>query len=231
MASEFVLVAGASGDVGRAIAVELAAAGADLLMIGRDPRKLASIHIPGSKRRVRSLAIDLTDPAAVRLVQADVAREGRLDALILSSGVYRRSDDPDMLRQQVDANLLGPYALLRGVLHWLIKSRGQVVFINSSQGLRATAGVGQYAATKHAMRAIADSLRDEANEHGVRVTSLYLGRIAGALQRDIFRVEGRPYAPEMLIQPHDVARMVGYILQLPRTIEVTDLTMRTARRA
>ena len=82
------------------------------------------------------------------------------------------------------------------------------MFLNSTQGLAASRGVGQYAATQHAMRAVADSLREEVNEQGVRVLSLFLGRTAGNLQRAIFAMEGRPYAPERLIQPGDVAEAV-----------------------
>jgi NADP-dependent 3-hydroxy acid dehydrogenase YdfG len=107
-----------------------------------------------------------------------------------------------------------------------LHSKGQVIFINSSQALRASATVGQYAATMHATKAIADSLRDEVNSKGVRVTSLYLGRTAGERQQKIFEWEGRPYPPERLIQPVDIARMVVHLLQMPKTAEVTDLIIR-----
>src|SRR5215813_11275147 len=92
--------------------------------------------------------------------------------------------------------------------------------------LRATAGIGQYAATKHAMKAVADSLRDEVNANGVRVMSLFLGRTASERQRGIFAAEGRPYPPERLIQPADVAGLVLFLLRLPRTSEVTDIVLR-----
>jgi len=105
------------------------------------------------------------------------------------------------------------------------------VFINSTQGLRAAAGVGQYAATKHAMKAIADSLRDEVNAAGVRVTSVFLGRTATEMQRAIFALEGRQYQPGRLIQPADVAEIVLSLLLLPRTTEVTDIVLRPMQKA
>ena len=82
------------------------------------------------------------------------------------------------------------------------------------------------AATKHAMKAVADSLRDEVNRHGVRVASIFLGRTATERQRAIFAAERRPYQPEHLIQPDDVAGLVLFLLQLPRTGEVTDVVLR-----
>ncbi len=126
----------------------------------------------------------------------------------------------------MEVNVLGPYALIRQIIPLLIDSAGDVVFINSSQALRASAEVGQYAATRHALKAIADSLRDEVNEKGVRIASIYLGRTAGERQREIAAMEGRPYVPGRLIQPEDVASLVRHILQLPRTAEITDVSMR-----
>lgn len=78
----------------------------------------------------------------------------------------------------------------------------------------------------HALKATADSLRDEVNGQGVRVTTLYLGRTAGERQRQIFEYEGRPYRPEKLVQPTDVARSVRFLLEMSKTAEVTDLMIR-----
>jgi NADP-dependent 3-hydroxy acid dehydrogenase YdfG len=120
----------------------------------------------------------------------------------------------------------GPYLLTQALLPLLRACHGQIVFVNSTVGLEARAGVGQYASTQHALRAIADALRAEVNPDGVRVLSVYLGRTATARQARIFRLEGRPYAPELLIQPEDVAEMVLATLRLPRTAEVTEIRMR-----
>jgi short-subunit dehydrogenase len=108
------------------------------------------------------------------------------------------------------------------------ESRGQIVIMNSTAGLEARARVGQYAATKHALKALADSLREEVNSAGIRVLSLYLGRTATAMQEKIFQAEGRSYIPENLLQPEDVAALLVALLRLPRTAEVTDVRIRPA---
>jgi short-subunit dehydrogenase len=109
----------------------------------------------------------------------------------------------------------------------LLKARqGQIVFINSTVGLRAGANVGQYAATKHGLKALADSLRDEVNADGVRVLSVFLGRTATPMQAAIHEMEGRVYHPEFLMQPEDVAAVVINALSLPRTAEMTDIHVR-----
>jgi NADP-dependent 3-hydroxy acid dehydrogenase YdfG len=222
-----VLVAGASGGIGRAIAFSLLEAGAEVFMLGRSMAKLVQ---PGPPKNARAkchfVVADLTDNRAIERVVADFSPKGRLDVFVLSSGIYERSHEPAAFAHLMAANVMGPYSLIQNLLPFLIGSKGQVVFINSTQGLKASAGVGQYAATKHAMKAVADSLRDEVNGKGVRVTSVFLGRTATELQRAIFAEEKRPYPPERLVQPADVAKIVLALLQLPRTSEATDIVLR-----
>jgi len=221
------VVTGASGDLGAAIASRLIGAGARALLVGRSRERLAaSSRAHHGNPRCVTFAADLTETDGIARLEQEVASQGRLDVLVLGSGIYRRSNDPAALLEQFRSNVLGPYALLQAVRPYLIEAQGQVVFINSTQGLRASAGVGQFAATQHAMRALADSFRDEVNGAGVRVLSVYLGRTATERQRDIHALEGRPYRPDRLIQPDDVAGAVLALLDLPRTAEATDLTLR-----
>jgi NAD(P)-dependent dehydrogenase (short-subunit alcohol dehydrogenase family) len=221
------LVAGASGGIGRAIAFGLLGAGVEVFMLGRSMARLAQPPAsPNAQGKCHFVVADLTDSNAPKRVAADLWPRGGLDVLVLSSGIYERSREPAVFSRQIAANLVGPYALIQQLRPLLIQAKGQVVFINSTQGLKAAAGVGQYAATKHAMKAVADSLREEINADGVRVTSVFLGRTATELQCAIFALEGRPYPPERLIQPADVADLVLSLLRLPRTSEVTDIVMR-----
>ena len=221
------LVAGASGDIGRAIAFDLLGAGAEVFMLGRSMARLVQPPPPEDFREnCRFIVADLTDDDAIARVDIAILSRSRLDVLVLSTGTYERSNEPAVFGRQIAANVVGPYALLQRLLPLLIKAKGQVVFINSTQALRAAAGLGQYAATKHAVKAVADSLRDEVNANGVRVLSLFLGRTASERQRAIFAAEGRPYPPERLIQPADVAELVLSLLRLPRTSEVTDIVLR-----
>jgi len=126
-------------------------------------------------------------------------------------------------------NLRAPYLLTQRLLPLLRRARGQVVFVNSSAGLHAAAGTSQYAATKHALKALADSLRCEVNDDGIRVLSVYPGRTASPMQELLHnqhRADARPYVAADLLQPDDVAAVVVQALRLPRTAEVTDLHVR-----
>jgi len=228
------IVSGATSDIGRAISLELAAAGARLCLLGRDRDALELLA-----KRVRGVTygevfvspIDLTVDASVTALAAQVASDvGRVDVLVHSAGRFEMSPHDRAAVTDLDlqyrTNVRGPYLLTQALLGPLRAGRGQIVFVNSTVGLEARAGVGQYASTQHALRAIADALRAEVNADGVRVLTIYLGRTATARQARIFQLEGRPYAPELLMQPGDVAEMVLAALRLPRTAEVTEIRMR-----
>ena len=90
----------------------------------------------------------------------------------------------------------------------------------------ARRNVSQFAATQHALKAIADHLREEVNADGVRVISVFPGRTATSRQAALYAREGRPYQPELLLQPEDVASVVVHALALPRTAEVTNVSIR-----
>jgi NADP-dependent 3-hydroxy acid dehydrogenase YdfG len=217
------LVTGASSDIGRAIALRLASAGAQVMALGRDRRKLAEVAAADTGR-IQPLVADLTLAADIASVRRLLDQRGRLDVLVLGSGIYERSTDPEVFARQFASNVQGPYTLLQALLPLLSAAEGLVIFLNSTQGLSASPGVGQYAATQHAMRALADSLRQEVK--GIRVSSLFLGRTASARQEAIFALEQRTYMPELLLQPADIAALVLILAQLADTAEITEIKIR-----
>ena len=231
------VVTGAGGGVGRAISAALAREGMELCLLGRDSTKLAaSAAVVRPFSPVTEFPVDLTvDDTLQPLMQHLEDGAGRLDVLIHCAAVahldlMERAGIADFDLQYA-TNVRAPYTLTQRLLPLLIAARGQIVFINSSVGLTAKrADVGQYAATKHALRAIADSLREEVNPMGIRVLTVYLGRTATPMQEAICRQEGRVYEPETLLQPEDVASVVLNALMLPSTAEVTDLSIRPMTR-
>ena len=233
LAGRIAVVTGASSGVGRAIAVALARQGARLALIGRNPARLAETV---AETRLFSTATDFLidlahDEKAQSLLQYLDAEGGGLDVLIHSAGIIHQglleqSSIQDLDNQYV-LNVRVPYSLTKALLPYLAKARGQVVFINSSAGLSAKRpDAGQYAATKHALKAIADSFREEVNPKGMRVLSVYLGRTATPMQEELFQQSGREYHPESLLQPDDVASLVVHSLLLPPSAEVTDISVR-----
>jgi NAD(P)-dependent dehydrogenase (short-subunit alcohol dehydrogenase family) len=229
------IVTGASRGIGRAIAVRLCQSGADVVCVARSPGDLA-VATAGAGA-CAGLAIDLADQdAGERVLDFSLERFGRIDVLVHAAGIMTleamADASPEALEEMLAVNLLAPYAITKAALPELKRTQGQVLFINSSI-IRAAnlSGRGGYAATKHALKAVADSLRDELNEHGVRVISLMPGTTATDSQERLHRAAGKPYRPENLLQPEDVARAACDALALPRTAEVTDLYIRPMRKS
>lgn len=226
------IITGASNGIGRAIAVEMASKGTHCYLVARRKEKLEetkSLCPPGTF--AVTLDADLTNEADIRrLVSHIEASEGKLDILVHCAGMYYSEKIADASMDEFDklfrANVRGPYQLTQSLLPMLKKARGEVIFINSSQGLNASAGSGQFASTQHSMKAIADSLRAEVNGDGVRVTSLFLGRTATSRMESLYDKQAKTYQPELLMQPEDVANVVSTALELSRTAEITDLTIR-----
>ena len=227
------LVTGATSGIGRAIAAALAADGAPVWAVGRRAEALDALT--GACPSVRGERADLTlDDDLDRLVSKFEAEATGLDVLVHAAGVAAlgcvASAPVDALDSMYRLNLRVPYLLTQRLLPRLRRARGQVVFVNSSAGMHASAGASQYAATKHALKALADSLRCEVNDDGVRVLSVYPGRTASPMQEHLHNQEhgpdARPYRAADLLQPDDVAAVVVQALGLPRTAEVTDLHVR-----
>jgi NADP-dependent 3-hydroxy acid dehydrogenase YdfG len=105
-------------------------------------------------------------------------------------------------------------------------SRADVVFVNSGAGLSAHAEWSAYAASKHGLKALADSLRHEEHGNGVRVTSVYPARTATPMQVKVHQQEGKEYDAGRWIDPGSVATTILTAIDLPRDAEINDLTMR-----
>jgi NADP-dependent 3-hydroxy acid dehydrogenase YdfG len=232
LAGQLAVVTGASSGIGRAIAEELAARGAFLCLLGRRPEVLRNIA-PQLEEGVGKFVyrVDLDSGEIGSLPDKLLADCGGADILVHSAGMIALGtlenatfDDFD---RQLNVNLKAPFRLTQALLPQLKSRRGQVVFINSSAGVSAVAGSAIYSASKYGLKGLADSLRAEVNGL-VRVTSLFAGTTATPMQESLHADKGRAYAPETLIQPKDVASVVGHLLSLPRTVEIADVHMRPA---
>jgi len=233
LSGQIAVVTGASSGIGKAITLSLANEGAQICLVGRNLENLEAVA-SRAKQFSENISIYKTDLGIdddVRLLAVSLQKEfGAIDILIHSAGVISIAKIEQASIEDFDyqyrINVRAPYLLTQAFLPILKLRRGQVVFINSSAGLTAKAGVGQYAATKHALKAIADSLREEVNADGVRVITVYPGRTAGPMQAALHEMEKRAYFPEKLMQPGDVAAVVVNALSLARTAEATDICVR-----
>jgi NADP-dependent 3-hydroxy acid dehydrogenase YdfG len=235
--NQIAVVTGASSGIGKAIALGLAAQGAKICLVGRNKNTLDNIakNANVSATHMKSYKADLTLDEDIQKLKEILQRDfGQIEILIHSAGVITlgrlESSPVEDFDWQYRTNVRAPYLLTQALLPILQSHRGQIVFINSSAGLRASANVGQYAATKFALKAIADSLREEVNTEGVRVLSVYPGRTATPMQAMVHETEDIPYEPERMMQPEDVAASVINALSLPRSAELTEIFIRPMKK-
>lgn len=246
------LVTGASAGIGAGIAAALAEAGAEVHAVARTggegdyhwhsvdlgvPAAIATFLEGFAPERLDILvhAAGLLTPdsfmadgfTADSSMADNSTSGGSMAGGSMADGGQGRGGLADLDRQ-FQVNLRAPWQLTVGLLPRLIAAKGWVVVLNSSIWSNARAGLAGYAASKYALRAMTDALRAEVNEHGVRVLSVYPGRSASRMQAEASAAAGKPYHPERLLQPAEIAASILSAMRLPETAEVTDLHIRPA---
>ena len=222
------LITGAGSGIGAALARQLADRGDELWLLARDAGRATRLRevFPDAQ----TLVGDLADPSRLSWALGHQTLPARLDSLIHVAGIVELGTVADTpvatWQQQLNVNAVAPAELTRLLLPSLRAARGHVVFVNSGAGLRVSPEWGSYAASKFAVRAIADALRQEERENGLRVTTVYPGRTATPMQEKVHQQEGADYDASRWIDPASVATTIVAALDLPRDAELTELTVR-----
>jgi len=217
------LLTGAGSGIGAALADSLHGRGDSLVLLARTSER--ADELASRWEGARRLVADLADAGSLD----DLEPPEQLDSVVHAAGVVDLGPvaefTTEQWREHLDVNLLAPAALTRLVLPALRAARGTVVFVNSGAGLRANPQWAAYAASKHGLRALADSLRAEEQENGVRVTSVYPGRTATPMQARVHDQEGKEYDADEWIRPETVADTILRVLDLPRDATIPDVTV------
>lgn len=220
------LLTGAGSGIGSVLARRLHDRGDELVLLARSEERAGELRAAYAGATV--VVADLAWPESVETLDLP----DRLDSVVHAAGVVELGAvgelSVDDWSSQLRVNLVAPAALTRVALPALRAARGTVVFVNSGAGLNAHPGWSAYAASKHGLRALADSLRGEEAAHGVRVSSVYPGRTATPMQEKVHRQEGKDYDATDWIRADTVADAIVGLLDLPRDATVPELVIRPA---
>ncbi len=184
MAADSVLVTGASRGIGEACALRLARRGLRVFAGVRDVGRGAALRERAGDR-LTPVRLDVTDAASIASARSEVeAKLGGdgLGGLVNNAGIAVAGPlellAPADLRQQLDINVVGQLAVTQAFLPLLRRGRGRIVFMSSISGRSALPITGAYAASKHALEALADALRLELHPWGIEVSLVEPGVIA-----------------------------------------------------
>ncbi|HEL3749014.1 TPA: SDR family oxidoreductase [Stenotrophomonas maltophilia] len=233
--SRTILITGASSGIGAGIARSLAQPGARLVLGARRLERLQALadelRMHGADVRVH--ALDVTQRAQVEAFAASALEQfGALDVIVNNAGVMPLSPmaslKVDEWDRMIDVNIRGVLHGIAAVLpHMCARGRGQIINIASIGALSVVPTAAVYCATKHAVRAISEGLRQEHRE--LRVTCIHPGVVESELADSITD----PVAAEMMVgyraialQPDAIGRAVRFAIEQPDDVDVNEIVVR-----
>ncbi|MGX6448871.1 SDR family oxidoreductase [Patulibacter sp. S7RM1-6] len=216
------LITGASSGIGSATARAAVAEGWDVVVAARSRDKLDALVGELGEERALAVTCDVTafeDQQAA--VAATMERFGRLDAVFANAGFGAargfREETPEHWRAMVLTNVLGAALTIRASIDAISAAKGHVLLTGSVAGRRPLPG-SLYSSTKFAVGAMAESLRQELNGTGARVTLVEPGMVDTPFFENAPTIEA--------LKPEDVARAVVWALGQPPHVDVNDILIR-----
>ncbi len=230
-----ILVTGASSGIGEGIARELAAHGAKVLLGARRRERIEAIsaEISDAGGTAEPRVLDVTDRASMAdFAQAAFDLWGRIDVLVNNAGVMPLSPlsagRQDEWERMVDVNIKGVLWGIGAVLPIMERQgRGQIINVGSIGALQVVPTAAVYCATKFAVRAISDGLRQESTK--IRVTCVNPGVVESDLASTITHEETMSAMDRyraIALQPADIARAVRQVIEAPDSVDTTEVTIR-----
>ena len=227
------IITGAGSGIGAAIARQFAAAGAQVVLVGRRAAALEEVRASlGGPHPARVAPADITDRAAVgALVEAVAGDYGRIDILVNNAGANVRARRVAELAAEdwerlLTVNATGAFHLAQALLpHMRARGGGLIINIVSTSGVRASVLAGAaYSAAKHALAALGRVIAQEERAHGIRVTNIHPGEV----NTPILDQRPEPVSAGQrarALQPEDVAAAALFVAALPPRACVPELVI------
>lgn len=233
---KIVFITGASGGIAKALILALLEQGAKLTLATRTPIKLKWINKRNSniRKKVLLLPINLTSEKSIcNAFKIAKKHWGKIDILINNAAFGTvapiHNGSSQIWKEMLEVNILAATIMMREALYYFDRKKGgHIINISSTSAHRIPPGGGFYAATKCALRALSEILRQELTEVGspTKVSCVSPGRVASNFFQDKFSPPPRNQNLELL-NPEDVAQAVIYQLNCPKHVAIQDIIMRS----
>jgi NADP-dependent 3-hydroxy acid dehydrogenase YdfG len=236
-----VVITGASSGLGEATARHLSAQGAWVVLGARRADRIKSLADELTRLGGKALAVatDVTRCDQVkRLVDAAVHEYGRIDVMINNAGVMPQSllerlkiDEWDRM---IDVNIKGVlYGIAAALPHMKQQKAGHIINVSSVAGHKVRPGATVYAATKHAVRALSEGLRQEVKPYNIRTTVISPGAVATELPNSVTDPDTaarlNKFYEEVAIPANSFARAVAFAMSQPDDMDVNEILFRPTR--
>jgi len=242
LSGKAVAITGASSGIGEATALALARAGASVALGARRKDRIDALaaRIEDEGGTAVALAVDVTDEGQARaFVETAAERFGRLDSLVNNAGVMLLGPvdqaDSEQWRTMIDVNVLGLLYCTSAALPIMrAQESGDIVNVSSVAGRFARAGNAVYAATKFAVGAFSEGLRNEVTEGGIRVTLIEPGMVDTELQSHnegevLQAIQGMREQIGEILRAQDIANGILYVISQPPHVSINELLIRPTR--
>jgi len=236
-----VVITGASSGLGEATARDLSAQGATVVLGARRADRIKSLADELTRRGGKALAVptDVIHSEQVKkLVDAAVQKYGRIDVMINNAGLMPQSPLErlriDEWDRMIDVNIKGVlYGIAAALPYMKQQKSGHIINVSSVAGHKVRAGGAVYAATKHAVLALSEGLRQEVKPYNIRTTVISPGAVATELPNSISEpdiAEGfHKFYEEFAIPSDSFARAVAFAISQPEDMDVNEILFRPTR--
>jgi len=236
-----VVITGASSGLGEAAARHLSAQGATVVLGARRADRIRSLADELAARGGKAIAVttDVTDRDQVKkLVDTAVQRFGRIDVMLNNAGLMPHSPlerlKVDEWERMVDVNLKGVlYGIAAALPHMMRQKSGHFINVSSVAGHKVTPDGAVYCATKHAVRALSEGLRQEVKPYNIRTTIISPGAVATELPDSITEADVadriHKFYHEVAIPADSFARAVAFAISQPDDVDINEILFRPTR--
>jgi len=239
--NKVVVITGGSSGLGEASARLLSAQGASIVLGARRKDRIEALaaELTGKGGKAIALTTDVTGREQVqKLVDAAVHSYGRIDVIINNAGLMPQSllehlkvDEWD---QMIDVNIKGVLYGIAAALPYMQKQKaGHIINVSSVAGHKVGPGSSVYAATKHAVRALSEGLRQEVKPYNIRTTIISPGAVATELPNTItdaaVGARIKTFYADMAIPADSFARCVAFAMSQPEDVDINEILFRPTR--